>query len=160
MDTTSQIDQPTPAQILKITVDVPLEKQAEFNRLWMQIVSGEDNPVSRSIAAEDRNRERVATEGVAALKRLYVIALRDTGQSKVVASFLAGLYNGSRFPFDLTDLRRLDHAIFEDCMALLRMDARQCEQEVHMYFENGGVKWEQMIADWGLGKQHGVSSQS
>lgn len=116
--------------------------------------------ILNALAAEDRTRAHVATEGVAALKRLYVIALRDTGQSKVVASFLAGLYNGSRFPFDLTDLRRLDHAIFEDCMALLRMDARQCEQEVHMYFDNGGVKWEQMIADWGLGKQHGVSSQS
>jgi hypothetical protein len=122
MDTNTQNAQTTPAQILN------------------------------ALAAEDRNRERVATEGVAALKRLYVIALRDTGQSKVVASFLAGLYNGSRFPFDLTDLRRLDHAIFEDCMALLRMDARQCEQEVHEYFDNGEAKWEQMIADWGLGK--------
>ncbi|EWS65605.1 hypothetical protein Y695_01131 [Hydrogenophaga sp. T4] len=38
-------------------------------------------------------------------------------------------------------------------MALLRMDARHCVQEVHEYFEDGGRKWEQMISDWSMDKK-------
>ena len=98
----------------------------------------------------EASRTLIAQEGETALKRLYGIAMRDTGQAKIVAKFLAGLYNGYRFPFDLNDFRAVDEAIFEDCMALLRMDARQCKQEVHTYFENGSQKWEQMIRDWSL----------
>jgi hypothetical protein len=138
--------------LVRITVDVPVDKQTEFHQLWMQILNGEDNPVSRTVEATNRTRAHVATEGVAALNRLYEIALRDSGQCRIVASFLAGLYNGRRFPFDLTDLRCVDDAIFEDCMALLRMDARQCEQEIHNYFDNGNERWEKMIQDWKLEK--------
>ena len=138
--------------MVRITVDVPVDKKAEFQQLWMQIFNGEDNPVSRTVEAANRTRAHVATEGVAALKRLYEIALRDSGQCRIVASFLAGLYNGQRFPFKLTDLRGVDDPIFEDCMALLRMDARQCQQEVHDYFDNGNERWEKMIQDWKLDK--------
>jgi hypothetical protein len=138
--------------MVRITVDVPVDKEAEFQQLWTQILNGEDNPVSRTVDQANRTRAHVATEGVAALKRLYEIALRDSGQCRIVAGFLAGLYNGQRFPFDLTDLRCVDDAIFEDCMALLRMDARQCEQEVHNYFDNGNERWEKMIQDWKLEK--------
>jgi hypothetical protein len=138
--------------MVRITVDVPVDKKAEFQQLWMQILSSEDNPVSRTVEAANRTRAHVATEGVAALKRLYEIALRDSGQCRIVAGFLAGLYNGQRFPFKLTDLRGVDDAIFEDCMALLRMDARQCEREVHDYFDNGNDRWEKMIQDWKLDK--------
>ena len=138
--------------MVRITVDVPADKEAEFQQLWMQILSGEDNPVTRNVDRANRTRAHVATEGAAALKRLYEIALRDSGQCRIVASFLAGLYNGHRFPFKLTDLRGVDDAIFEDCMALLRMDARQCEQEVHDYFDNGNERWEKMIQDWKLEK--------
>jgi len=65
-----------------------------------------------------------------ALKRLWVIAQRDTGQARVVFRFLVGLYNGPRFPFDLTDLRLLDDAILNDVMAVLWMDSRP-QSEVH-----------------------------
>jgi hypothetical protein len=143
---------PTKSATVRVTVDIPEEKQQEFHRLWLHVINGEDNPVSRSLSAEKVTRAHVAKNGIAALKRLYEIANGDTGQAKIVAKFLACLYNGNRFPFDLTDLRIVDQAIFEDCMALLRMDARQCEQEVHEYFEHGSTKWEKMIHDWGLSK--------
>lgn len=81
-----------------------------------------------------------------ALQRLFDQAQGYRGQCAVVARLLAGLYNGSRFPFVLTDLRRLDDALFEDAMAVLRMDARHCVQEVHEYFDNGGRRFEAMIA--------------
>lgn len=85
-----------------------------------------------------------------ALQRLFERAQGDSGQCAVVARFLAGLYNGSRFPFVLTDLRRLDDALFEDAMTVLRMDARHCIQEAHEYFDNGGRRFEAMIADKAL----------
>ncbi len=88
-------------------------------------------------------------EGIAALARLLEVALRDTGQSGVVAKFLLGLYNGPRFPFDMTELRRLDHELFLDCISVLMMDSIPAK-EVHEYFERGGKIWEQMADDWGL----------
>ena len=104
---------------------------------------------------ERERRERqsqlsaVRLKGEAALRRLLPVAQRDTGQSGVVARFLLNLYNGDRFPFDLTDLRRLDYALFDDCMAVLRMDF-QLIKEVHRYFDNGGAIWEAMAERFGF----------
>ena len=139
--------------IVKITVDVPAEKREQFHLLWEQILSDEDAPINQHVLGVQNVRKEVQAQGVAALHRLYRVAQGDTGQSGVVARFLAGLYNGQRIPFDLTDFRRLDNALYEDCMALLRMDARHCVQEVHNYVENGGAKWEQMISDWDMEKK-------
>ena len=91
--------------------------------------------------------ELIYTACSEALARLLPIALRDTGQSGVVAKFLLGLYNGPRFPFDLTELRRLDHKIFLDCVTVLMRDSIG-GKEVHLYFENGDKIWEQLAAYW------------
>lgn len=58
----------------------------------------------------------------AALKRLWEMAQRDHGGAGVCARFLLGLYNGHRFKFDLTDLRRLDDAVWQDCITVLGLD--------------------------------------
>lgn len=102
------------------------------------------------IAAREAQKPEIAAAGEAALRRLWPVAQRDTGQSGVVARFLLNLYNGSRFPFDLTDLRRLDYALFDDCMAVLAMDCLAHRQEVHLYFEHGGKLFEQMAEDWNV----------
>jgi hypothetical protein len=86
-------------------------------------------------------------EGVPALKRLFAIAQGDSGQCRFVAAFLLGLYNGMRFPFDLTDFRRVDTAIFDDCIRVLRMDAAP-QREVHKYFDDGNAKFEALARDW------------
>lgn len=91
----------------------------------------------------------VRMEGEAALRRLLPIAQRDTGQSSVVARFLLNLYNGERFPFDMTDMRRLDFDLFDDCVAVLKMDF-QPAKEVHHYFDDGGKIWEALAKDWGF----------
>lgn len=87
--------------------------------------------------------------GVAALKRLLDIAHGHSGQCKYVAGFLLGLYNGTRFKFDLTDFRCLDQEIFDDCIEVLKMDSRPV-QEVHLYFKNGGAIWESLAKDWNI----------
>ena len=99
---------------------------------------------------------QVRAAGVEPLARLLGVARRDTGQSQVIARFLLNLYNGNRFPFDMTDFRRLDHNLFVDCMTVLHMDYMPA-QEVHQYFERGGQIWEQMVADWGFTDHRGES---
>lgn len=100
-------------------------------------------------AARATARLVVLAEGEAALRRLYDIAHGHSGQCRHVAAFLLGLYHGGRFRFDLTDLRCVDHAIFDDCIAVLKMDA-QPKQEVHMYFENGGQRFEELARTWDI----------
>ncbi|MDZ4153745.1 hypothetical protein [Methylicorpusculum sp.] len=84
-----------------------------------------------------QERETLVSVGVPALHRLAKIASRDTGQASTVRRFLLGLYNGYRWPFDLTRLRGLDQDLFSDCLDVLTMDARATVQEIHYYFESG-----------------------
>lgn len=136
--------------VLQFTVDVPLNKREQFHRLWEQILSDETAPINQEVRASVQSRQEVIDQGKAALYRLYEVAQGDTGQSPVIARFLVGLYNGQAYPFDLTDLRGIDAPLFEDCMALLRMDARHCVQEVHNYFDDGSRRWKQLISAWHL----------
>jgi hypothetical protein len=106
---------------------------------------------SKKMAALEAERDAAISAGVPALRRLMELAeSRDSGQIGTVVRALAGLYNGRRFPLDLTQLRGLDTDIFEDLIAVIRLDARACKQEIHLYFENGGPRLERLIASWSL----------
>jgi len=93
-------------------------------------------------------KDIIETRGEAALRRLFAASNRDSGQSRYVARFLLSLYNGQRFPLDLTDLRAIDDSLFEDCMAVLRMDARVARQELHLYIDDGGPGFEKLANFW------------
>jgi hypothetical protein len=73
-------------------------------------------------------------EQFGALVRLFEQADGHTNSGAlVIQRFLLGLYNGYRFPFDLTDFRRLDRGNFEACLQVLQMDFMpQCEVHVQM----------------------------
>lgn len=91
-----------------------------------------------------------------ALDRLWKIANGHSGQCKVVAAFLLGLYNGLRFPFDLTSLRALDEVIFEDCLLVLNLDNRPV-MEVHRHLGVKSEAFELLAKDWGItGLQMGL----
>lgn len=63
--------------------------------------------------------------------RLWLLASTGLGgQARYVGLFLLSIYNGQRFPFDLTNFRCLDTTIFNDCMAVLHADHRPA-QEIH-----------------------------
>lgn len=104
------------------------------------------------MAEADQRRREARAAGVPALQRLLNVALGDTGQSEVCGRFLLGLYNGSAFRFDLTDLRRLDFELHDDCLAVLRMDHAP-EREVHSYFPNGDELWARLKAQWMTGEE-------
>lgn len=86
-------------------------------------------------AAENRRLlEQFDTPELEAVHRLFETARKnwDTGGGGTVARLLLGIYNGTRFPFDLTDLRRLDGKNLDMALTVLRMDARYCRAEVHV----------------------------
>jgi hypothetical protein len=104
----------------------------------------------------------IRERGEAALRRLLPIAQGNTGQCRHVAGFLLGLYNGTRFKFDLTDLRCVDRAIFDDCIAVLQMDAQPL-REVHTYFPKGGALFEELATSWRIpdrARLHSVIKES
>ena len=104
----------------------------------------------RQIQRYRQEAEQLRADGVPALQRLVKVANGDTGQAGTIARFLLGLYNDRRFPFPMTNLRSIDTELFDDCMAVLAMDARACQKEVHCYFKDGGRIWEAMAKDWGV----------
>jgi len=100
-------------------------------------------------ARRDAERPKIQAEGEAALRRLFDVANGHSGQCEIIAKFLLGCYNGDRFPFDLTDFRAIDSALFDDCLAVLKMDAAP-QREVHTFFPNGGKMFEKLVKDWGI----------
>jgi hypothetical protein len=94
-------------------------------------------------------------EQLEALLRLWPIAQRDHGGARVVCVFLLGLYNGRRFPFDLTNLRLLDIHVLRDVMLVLQMDSSP-QVEVHEHLNrllgrrDIGDRFELLACDWRL----------
>ena len=103
---------------------------------------------ANSTASVADRREGLEDVGIQALQRLFKTAKGNSGQCGRVARFLLGLYNGSRFQFDLTLLRGVDEAIFEDCVRVLRMDALLVRREVHEYLANGSAEFERLVEAW------------
>lgn len=99
-------------------------------------------------AKERAERPAIRAAGLKALQRLVPIAEHDSGQSRTIGCFLLGLYNGVAYPFNLVELRGLDAQLFEDCIAVLRLD-RQPEREVHEYFKDGDAIWAGFRKRWG-----------
>ena len=98
--------------------------------------------------AEYKNRRAAAeVAGIPALHRLIEVARRDTGQSQVCGRFLLAIYNSRAFPFNLTDLRRLDRSLWEDCISVLRLDQHP-KEEVHLSIADGPAIWEELKGAW------------
>ena len=86
-------------------------------------------------AAENRRLlAQFDAQELEAVRGLFEVARKhwDTGGGGTVARLLLGIYNGNRFPFDLTDLRRLDGKNLSMALTVLQMDAHYCRAEVHV----------------------------
>lgn len=122
----------------KITLKLQVlnDLQARELRLaWYGIVTGQQ--LARSEALE-HGEERVTARAMDALK-IIEAAIREnpgSGQVERLVRFLAGLYNGSDFPFDLTDLRALDTKLANACLDYLNYD-RLGKHEVHRHLSGG-----------------------
>lgn len=97
-----------------------------------------------------------ATEPLRALAQFFMLATcHSHSGARVAAHLLLGLYNGTRFPFDLTDLRCLDSENLQLALTLLQFDARP-QMEVHQWLNqmygrtDFGMRFEHLAHAWKL----------
>ena len=140
-----------PAERSQISVKMTVRDEAEARELdmaWREIISGER--LARTEALEhdiqsimDRAQEALVTIETA-------IGNNPTsGQARRLVRFLAGVYNGSDYPFDLTDLRALDTRLANACLDYLNYD-RLGKREVHRHLVGGEERLHQWLADYGI----------
>jgi hypothetical protein len=119
------------AKTVHVEADIPISQRDEFERAMIEIVAGERprmDALDRDVAAIKSR----AMEGLQAIEK----AINDhptTGQAKRLVRFLAGLYNGQDYPFDLTGL---DTTLANACLDYLNYD-RLGIKEVHKHLANG-----------------------
>jgi hypothetical protein len=97
----------------------------------------------------------------APLVRLWNLTQQHHGTSgaRAAAGVLLGLYNGTRFPFDLTDLRVLDSANLQDALDVITDDACRCQMEVHEWLNviarrrDFGARFEHLAHEYGVFKR-------
>lgn len=80
------------------------------------------------------------------------MAQQDHGGARVMAQFLASLYNGNRVKADVSGIGNLDLANFEHLMNVLRL-CKETHSEPHDFIVNGGEIFERIIKDWGFEKR-------
>jgi hypothetical protein len=139
-----------------LQLEVLTEAQAaELETTWQQILTGQRTQLTT--AAENLNEimERART-GLQTIVRA-IEKHPGTGQTGRLVRFLAGVYNGSDFPFDLTDLRALDTELANACIDYLNYD-RLAKAEVHTHLPHGGLQMQRLISDHGLHPQPRLSS--
>lgn len=112
----------------------------------------------RIVAAAGDAREAARAvahrRGVEAFERLLALAERsDSGQAGRVAGFVAGLYIGEAFPFDLFELRAVDVSIGDDMLCCLNAH-RWAVADLHSQVPEGDHRVRRMIEAWGMG--HGA----
>lgn len=81
-----------------------------------------------------KTRSHYTQEQLDAALRLYHLVKRHPGTAgaHAAAKLLLGLYNGTRFQFDLTELRGFDPKNLEAALIVLRMDATRTWCEIHV----------------------------
>jgi hypothetical protein len=129
-------DVPPRPKKITVTLQVANEVQArELDDAWQEIVSGKK--LVRTAALE-HGMEAVMERARPALETLET-AIREhptTGQAGRLVRFLAGVYNGEDYPFDLTELRALDTELANACLDYLNYD-RLGKREVHHHLAGG-----------------------
>ena len=103
-----------------------------------------------TVAAQKVASDKAREAGIPALKRLFELAeTRHSGQIKIIASVLAACYNGRSYRVNLQDFRALDGDIFDDVLAVIRMDSRP-QKEVHEYFVRGEERFTAVFKKFGI----------
>ena len=113
----------------------------------------EDLTDSLSAAIQRTNASRAAARApaIAGLDRIVAAIGRHphTGQAARLVRFLAGMYSGERFPFDLAQLRGLDADLASACIDVLRYD-HFGELEVHKWGVITGDRINALLEAYGL----------
>jgi hypothetical protein len=146
----------TPRKRIQMHFDVATDDQAaELSAAYEEVLSGKRTRIST--AAEDTHE--VMERARSGLQRI-VKAIEEhpgTGQSRRLVRFLAGVYNGGDYPFDLTDLRALDTDLANACIGYLNYD-RLAKAEVHTHLPDGGRQMQWFLVQHGIRPHPHLSS--
>jgi hypothetical protein len=141
---------------IRVTFDVATPSQAaELNVAWHEIVAGQRTRINT--AAEDLNEIMERARTALQLITNAIEKNPGTGQARRLVRFLAGVYNGSDFPFDLTDLRVLDTELANACIDYLNYD-RLAKAEVHTHLHGGGKQMQLILRTAGIRPRPRLSS--
>ena len=137
-------------KVITLTLQVLDELQARELRLaWNEIVTNERLERTEALA---HSEAQIIARAMAALQVIEK-AIREnpgTGQANRLVRFIAGVYNGSDFPFDLTDLRALDTRLANACLDYLNYD-RLGKREVHHHLSGGDRELHAWMRSAGVG---------
>ncbi|MAK50721.1 MULTISPECIES: hypothetical protein [Gammaproteobacteria] len=91
---------------------------------------------------EEKRRQQREDAGLPALTILIDAAQSGGGQARHIRRFLLGLYNASRWPFELNRLRALDTELQQAAVQVLELDWNG--REIHTYVPGG----DQLFQAW------------
>jgi hypothetical protein len=149
----------SPPKRTQLHFDLATDVQAAgLGAAWGEIVSGKRTRMNTT-AEEEVNEimERAQTS-----LQTIVKAIEEhpgTGQTGRLVKFLARVYNGHEFPFDLTDLRSLNIELANACIDYLNYD-RLAKAEVHTHLSDGGRQMEWFIAQHRIRPRLHLSSKT
>ena len=125
---------PPHPKTVRVEAEIPVSQRDEFERAVVEIITGERPRMD----ALDRDVAAITRRAMAALQVIET-AIKShptTGGARRLVEFLAGVYNGQDYPFDLTELRGLDRTLADACLDYLNYD-RLGIKEVHKHLSNG-----------------------
>ena len=113
---------------IRVEAEIPVSQRDEFDRAMVEIIAGERPRMD----ALDRDLAAITMRAMAALTIIEtaIAAHPTTGGARRLVKFLAGVYNGQDYPFDLPELRGLDTTLANACLDYLNYD-RLGIKEVH-----------------------------
>ena len=123
--------------VVHVRLTVHEGQRDELEQAWLEIVAGK------------RPQMDALNHEIAVITERAIRRNPTTGQSRRSVWFLAAVYSGSEFPFDMTELRALDCGLANACLDYLNYD-RLGQREVHRHLSNGDVERQQWIEDYNL----------
>jgi hypothetical protein len=137
---------------VRVEAEIPVSQRDEFERAIVEIIAGE----RPRMTALDRDVAAIRIRAMAALQEIEK-TINDhptTGGARRLVEFLAGVYNGQDYPFDLTELRGLDMKLAAACLDYLNYD-RLGIDEVHKHLANGDRDLHRWLEQYGIGARTG-----
>lgn len=138
---------PPHPKTVRVEVEIPISQRDEFERAIVDIIAG----ARPRMDALDRDLAAIRSRAMTGLQAIEK-AINDhptTGQARRLVRFLAGLYNGQDYPFDLTELRGLDTMLANACLDYLNFD-RLGLKEVHKHLANGDRDLHRWLEEYGI----------
>lgn len=138
---------PPGGKTLHVEAEIPKSQLNEFEQAVREIVAGK-RPRMDALETE----VAATTARAMAALQIIVAAIRahpTTGQAGRLVRFLAGVYNGQDYPFDLTELRPLNVRLASACLDYLNYD-RLGIKEVHEHLEDGDRELLRWFEDYGI----------